>query len=601
MKKILGCCVFFLLGLFCSINVSARHSENNKEAVLSINDESGTEGQIYLAKDVTYVFKKIKSGSFKKSDFDEINLKKFRLGLGVTFNKKNQTFTVSDFVDNSQKNSIIFGRNIKLNNKQVENILKTFFLTQRTYLETLSEGKERADRDLILDAKHLAKAQVLKNHYYLVIDKAEIEIPKIIHIEGKHNQLAFKKAKSNMQFVVQSFGLTDKLDERKVAKNVYSTNYGELINYNLKIRFPKNSKEMEFKLLPSHNLVIDQSTIQVENLNANQLNIDKKAKFSEEEPHIGASMLVSENIYNLKKLLRGDNSSLETYIIKLPKNFVIGDQREVNISFSATLYGSYSYDVVIENRNKTFEKKNIISKANPDLGYYIKAIANFKDSNSELIEYNKKSSNVQSFGSNFFVYDGFRSKLIVGSKFALFRVGKNQNVEYVEKIDEHKDYVWQQMNYKIKNLARDVQISGKPYQEFVENFKDKKIMPYLFKGGKDPGTFYFRGLSTDYTYFLYQTDYLKDYVDSGKLWTFSSSNTSIAKSPQKYLGVSEYWPKKEKYEEFNCIYNLKQGEKLKQTYSGSHVKRYLMMVFAGIVLVMFEMVVIILRKLKVDE
>jgi len=596
-KKVVCCVLFFLLGLFCDINVSARQNEN-KEAVLSISDRSGKTGQIYSARDVTYAFKKIKSGNFRKSDFDEVNLKKLRLDIGVTFNKKNQTFTVFDFVDNSQKDSIIFGRNIKLNNEQVENVLKTLFLTQQKYLEILNEGKEKADRDLILDDKHLAKAEVLKKHYYLVIDKTNTEIPKIIYIKGGQNQLFFKKAKNNIQFSIQSFGLTDKLNERKIVKNVYSTNYGEFINYNLKIQIPKNSKEMEIELLPSHNLVIDQSTIQVENLNANQLNLDKKAKFSEEEPYIGSSMLVSENIYNLKELLREKNLSnltLETYIIKLPENFVIGDQREVNVSFSATLYSSYNYDVVIENKNKTFEKKNVISKANPDLGYYIQAVANFKNSNGEAVEYNKKSSSVQSFGSNFFVYDGFRSKPIVGSKFALFRVGKNQNVEYVEKIDEHKDYVWQQMNYNMKDIPRDKQVGGKIYREFVENFKERKVTPRLFKGGKDSGTFYFRGLSMDYTYFLYQTDYFKNYIDSGKLWTFSSSNTSLTSAPQKYLGVSEYWPKKEEYEEFNCIYNLKQDEKLKQTYSGSHVKRYLIFVLICTICIISGIVLLILK------
>ncbi|MDR1522067.1 MAG: hypothetical protein LBS28_04365 [Streptococcaceae bacterium] len=595
MKRVIKCyAFFFLLGLFCSIDVFAKQYEK-KEAALSLKDETSQKGQIYLAKDVTYAFEKIKSGNFKKSDFSEVNLEKFHLGAGVSFNSKKKTFTLFDFIDNSKKDSLTFGCNIKLDSKQVEDVLKLLFLTRQTYLEVLNDGKEKADREFILGDKHLAKAKVFKKHYYLVIDKAETKIPKIIYIKGEKNQLAFKKAKSNMQFRIESFGLTNKLDERKIVKNVYSANYGEVINYRLKIKIPKDSVGAIIKLLASHNLVIDQRTIQVEGLDSSKLNIEKKTKFSDKEPHIGSSLLVSENIYNLKNLLKEDNLSLETYVIKFSEDFARGDKKEMNISFSAILHNLYNYDIVIKNQNKFSEKKTIISEANPDLGYYVKAEVNFKDSSGEIIESDKVSSNVQSFGSNFFLYDGFRSKPIRGAKFALFRVGNNNQVDYVEYLDEHKDYVWQSMNYKIKNLARDVQVSGKAYQEFVENFKKKKITSYSFKNDKDPSTFYFRGLSTDYTYFLYQTEYVKDYVDSGKLWTFSSSNTSLTSAVQKYLGVSEYWPKKKKYEEFNCIYNLKQEEKLRQTYSGSHVKRYLLMVLIGTFIVVVGMVVLILK------
>jgi hypothetical protein len=590
MKKLIKYCVLFFLLAFFSVPSVLADSEKQKEVTLSVNDKAEKEGTIYLAKDFTYAFKKIKSGKFKTKDFNNFNLKKVHLNEGMIFDKKKRAFTLTSS-DNILKKTVVFGNNIKLSFTQAEKVLTILFLTQEDYLDILNDNKGRVDRELSLKINHSAKTPVPKDHCYLVINKAKTKLPKIIYSKNRNNLVTFKKVKNNLQFQIKSFSMADSVSNRKIVKNIYSVNYGETINYKLKIKVPKGSKKTTIELFPSHNLVIDKSTIKLEGLEENAFNIKQKFKFSEKSPYNSGSLTTSASISDLANWLKTDNSSLEEYEINFIKNF--DEEKEVELSFSARLDNCYNYDILIKNLNSNvLDKATVSSKCAPDLGYYIEAKSTFEINKNKIKKFEKKSPDIQSFGSNFFLYDGFKSKPIQGAKFALVRVSKDHDVEYVQDFDKHQDYIWQKMNYKIKNIQKNVQIEGKIYQEFIKNIN--KIMPYSFKS-EGNGIFYFRGLSTDYTYFLYQTEYAKNYQNSEKLWTFNVSNTSLVNAPQKYMGVSEYWPRKESYEEFNCIYNLKNGEELKQTYSGNHIKRYLLMVMIIVLLLIGVMVFVFLK------
>ncbi|MDR1473093.1 MAG: hypothetical protein LBI41_00810 [Lactobacillales bacterium] len=591
MKKLIKYYILFFLLAFFSIPSVLAESEKQKEVTLSVNDKSENEGTIYLAKDFTYALKKIQSGKFETEDFNTANLNKIHLlNKEIVVNKKNQTFILLD--DAAKK--ITFGSNIKLNYDQAEKILKVLFLTQEDYLNILNDNKDKVDRELSLKIDHSAKTPVPKDHCYLVINKAKTKLPKIIYIKSKDNRVTFKKVKNNLQFQIKSFSMAGNVNNRKVVKNIYSVNYGETINYKLKVKIPKHSKKTTIELFPSHNLVIDNSTIKVEGLEESMFNIKQKSKFSEKSPYNSGSLTTIASISDLANWLKADNSSLEKYEINFIKNF--DKERKTEFSFSARLHNCYDYDVMIKNLNSNvLDKATVSSKCVPDSGYYIEAKSTFEINKNEIKKFEKKSPNVQSFGSNFFLYDGFKSTPIQGAKFALFRVNKDHNVEYVQSLDKHQDYIWQKMDYQIKNIPENTRIEGKFYQGFVKNFDAKKIIPYSFKNSEENGIFYFRGLSTDYTYFLYQTEYAKNYQNSKKLWTFNVSNTSLVNAPQKYMGVSEYWPRKESYEEFNCIYNLKNGEELKQTYSGNHVKRYLLIILVVSIVFISLLIFIVLK------
>lgn len=548
-------------------------SEEKKDEQTEIQqkEDSDSNTKFYNADDLSNILHKLTSGKFDSNDFSEkIQRAIVKESNSLTLDAQKKEYTYSNLKNNSDE-KINFGEGIKLSNTDAKQVIQLLYERNYNAMKVL-QGKDKISQSGLQTKTGNITFEARNNGYYVFNDINRIGMPFFFETTDREQVLYYNDHKKpEAKADINSFSNDNVIKNREIVPGIYGIDFGERVKYKIDVDLAEEKLNSEIIFTPTHNLNIVLDSIKINN-STEGFEVSREDRYDEEKPFKSTlydQAMVEESFANKTKNSPANEEYFETYKINLLKGNEFS--KHVELTFEAYIDAVKDYRIYSVLKDGTIGQQTIKSYTNHDTVYNVATDINLGNSKITVT-----TPNIQSFSTNFFVYDGNSKKGIDGVKGILARINTDGELEYVSSMNELGNYSWSKTDKKIKNIESNKVIEGDLYNEISSCFEDKSL--YAFNMNQ---SYTFEGLSTGYIYLFKEIEVPEGYTLPNKIWSLNVGSDSLTYAPFQNYGVSQNWPnvKGKQQQSYNSIENLKNNENIKaSSFRDRSPKKYLVTV-----------------------
>lgn len=524
MKKLIGLFVMLVLCFLPTNTVNAKDSQKHQVKAYYFYNNNPIYSVQVVAKNYSLAQHKLMSGKFTKDDLEHFS-----------FNNLKENYEVKNGVVKMEK-GLTFGKNITLSKSKANRVIEALYLTNVEFLDYLNEFGPQvtltnsdnpkykfSDRDG-LSVGNLEEGATI---FVTSVNSRDIVLKDIT----KNETIYLGNTRNNRQIQLDNNG--------QGHTNHLSVDYGQQVTYRIPI---KNAKQLHIDVSP--NFVVE--SVNYPYTKEYHFAVSKKGENGRLTDT--TSLTIIDDMINYKssryELEEDRNKNITEGLSDLQSinrlNVDLSDKKSDDLVVTGHVASEVSYPLQIRLSNRDNNTKSVINKTYN--------VYNTSSKQGILVSENgvySKSPMLYSYNINFAVFDASTNKLKTGVQYILGRVDKDKKL-YLYSGTRDGKAIWTKQDSKFNattlSETQNYPLFKGNYSYAIDGIKrslelNKFVWEYNVKEQQKDNSALFKinGLSSDYSYKLYQVK-----VPKGYQLDYKPVNFTVGKASQRQAQFPNY-------------------------------------------------------------